>query len=127
MTDDFDFDFDLDRGQSASRTKDREPETHERPVKRRGRNGARANGTSNGGPNGRANGSAGNGSHTDPAGPPPEDDWLSLGDDELSGGSLSLLRDRDESPAGPRVPGEGRQFAKEARRRASRRPSPILD
>src|SRR5262249_8771285 len=56
-----------------------------------------------------------------------DDDWLSLGDDEFSPGSLSPMRDRDESPAGPRIPGEGRRFAKEARRRASRRPSPILD
>ncbi len=56
-----------------------------------------------------------------------EDDWLSIGDDVFEPGSLSPLRRRDDGPAGPPTPGEARNFAKEARRRASRRPSPILD
>ncbi|HEY6772272.1 MAG TPA: hypothetical protein VI035_07460, partial [Solirubrobacterales bacterium] len=60
-------------------------------------------------------------------GEPPEDDWLSIGDDAFEPGSLSPLRERDDGPAGPPTPGEARNFAKEARRRASRRPSPILD
>jgi penicillin-binding protein 1A len=128
MTDDFDFDFDLDRGRSASRTKVREPEkAPERPTNNRGRNGARTNGRSNEDSNGHTSGSGGNGSGSEVTPPLPADDWLSLGDDEFSPGSLSPLRGRHDSPAGPRIPGEGRQFAKEARRRASRRPSPILD
>src|SRR5689334_11936087 len=128
MTDDFDFDFAVDRGRSASRTKDREPEeAPERQADGRGANGAGTNGRSNGDSNGDTNGSPGNGSRTEATPPLSDDDWLSLGDDEYSPGSLSPLRDRDESPAGPRIPGEGRRFAKEARRRASRRPSPILD
>src|SRR5262245_2757889 len=57
----------------------------------------------------------------------PEDDWLSFGGDVFEPGSLSPLRERDSGPAGPPTPGEARNFAKEARRRASRRPSPILD
>src|SRR5262245_38983638 len=153
MTEDFDFDFDLDPGRSPSRTKDREPgEPRETPsdadgdagrpranggrANGGGANGGRANGgRANGGrANGsRANGSGGKGSSGNgpraetPAPPAADDDWLSLGDDEFSPGSLSPMRDRDESPAGPRILGEGRRFAKEARRRASRRPSPILD
>src|SRR4029453_3437009 len=52
----------------------------------------------------------------------------SVGDAGVSPGRPSPLRRRDDDgPAGPPTPGEGRQFAKEARRRASRRPSPILD
>jgi len=58
---------------------------------------------------------------------PGTDDWLSIGDDVFEPGSLSPLRQRDDGPAGPPTPGEARNFAKEARRRASRRPSPILD
>jgi penicillin-binding protein 1A len=58
---------------------------------------------------------------------PAEDDWLSIGDDAFEPGYLSPLRERDDGPAGPPTPGEARNFAKEARRRASRRPSPILD
>jgi penicillin-binding protein 1A len=119
MTDDFDFDFDLDRGRSSSRTEDREPD---QPVERNG--SAESS---------RGNGAGANGSRTDgrgltapPAGPA-EDDWLSLGDDEFSPGYISPLRQRDDGPAGRPPPGEGRQFAKEARRRAARRPSPILD
>jgi penicillin-binding protein 1A len=138
MTDDFDFDFDVDRGRSASRTEDRDqdqepvagngageqraPENGAPPAPRRNgrRNGRRRNGS-------RENGSGGNGSGADVAPPIDEDDWLSLGDDEYSPGSISPLRERDDGPAGPPTPGEGRQFAKEARRRAARRPSPILD
>ena len=56
-----------------------------------------------------------------------DDDWLSFGGDAFEPGSLSPLRERDDGPAGPPTPGEARNFAKEARRRASRRPSPILD
>jgi penicillin-binding protein 1A len=58
---------------------------------------------------------------------PGDDDWLSFGDDDFELGSLSPLRERDDGPAGPPTPGEARNFAKEARRRASRRPSSILD
>jgi penicillin-binding protein 1A len=60
-------------------------------------------------------------------GEPAEDDWLSFGGDVFEPGTLSPLRERDDGPAGPPTPGEARNFAKEARRRASRRPSPILD
>jgi penicillin-binding protein 1A len=56
-----------------------------------------------------------------------DDDWLSFGGDVFEPGSLSPLRERDDGPAGPPTPGEARNFAREARRRASRRPSPILD
>ena len=56
-----------------------------------------------------------------------DDDWLSFGGDVFELGGLSPLRERDDGPAGPPTPGEARNFAKEARRRASRRPSPILD
>jgi penicillin-binding protein 1A len=56
-----------------------------------------------------------------------DDDWLSFGGDVFEPGSLSPLRERDDGPAGPPTPGEARNFAKEARRRASRRPSSILD
>ena len=58
---------------------------------------------------------------------PGDDDWLSFGGDVFEPGTLSPLRERDDGPAGPPTPGEARNFAKEARRRASRRPSPILD
>ncbi len=57
----------------------------------------------------------------------PDDDWLSIGDDAFEPGSLSPLRRRDEDSAPSPPPGEARNFAREARRRASRRPSPILD
>ena len=50
-----------------------------------------------------------------------------MGDDDFAPGARSPLRERDDGPAGPPTPGEARNFAKEARRRASRRPSPILD
>jgi penicillin-binding protein 1A len=56
-----------------------------------------------------------------------DDDWLSFGGEAFEPGSISPLRERDDGPAGPPTPGEARNFAKEARRRASRRPSPILD
>src|SRR5829696_2137469 len=56
-----------------------------------------------------------------------DDDWLSFGGDVFEPGSLSPLRERDDGPAGPPTPGEARNFAREARRRASRRPSSILD
>ena len=52
-----------------------------------------------------------------------DDDWLSLGDDDFEPGSLSPLRERDDGPAGPPTPGEARNFAKEARRRASSAPA----
>jgi penicillin-binding protein 1A len=156
MTDDFDFDFDVDRGRSASRTEPREPvEAPETPGNGRG-NGSRGKDGGNGGSNG-GNGSRrfrsrakelldrsselvyadeddeGNGEteapplREAPPAPPHEGDWLSLGDDEFAPGSRSPLRERDDGPAGPPTPGEARNFAKEARRRASRRPSPILD
>jgi penicillin-binding protein 1A len=56
-----------------------------------------------------------------------DDDWLSFGGDTFEPGSLSPLRERDDGPAGPPTPGEARNFAREARRRASRRPRDILD
>jgi penicillin-binding protein 1A len=117
MTDDFDFDFDVDRGRSGSRTKDREAGSAPKPD---GRNGSRANG-------GPANDPGGNGSPRPVPPPAADDDWLSIGDDEFTPGSRSPLRQHREGPAGPPTPGEGRQFAKDARRRAARRPSPILE
>ncbi len=139
MTDDFDFDFDVDRGRSASRTEDREPKEKEAPGNGNGRQLPELHyGEANGGEGdsgesrrGRGNGNgAGSGSsRTTPLAPPGPDegDWLSLGDDDFSPGARSPLRERDDGPAGPPTPGEARNFAKEARRRASRRPSPILD
>src|SRR5215217_7159285 len=147
MTDDFDFDFDVDQGPSASRTTDREPgrpaesgngARTSRDESARGDDSAADAPRGNGAPANRSrrvrsrrgasrtNGSRGNGSAAEPP-PVADDDWLSLGDDEFTPGSISPLRERDDGPAGPPTPGEGRQFAKEARRRASRRPSPILD
>jgi penicillin-binding protein 1A len=61
-----------------------------------------------------------------PAALPEEDDWLELDDQGLDE-RITSLREHDDGPAGPPTPGEARNFAKEARRRASRRPSPILD
>jgi penicillin-binding protein 1A len=54
-------------------------------------------------------------------------DWLSMADDGRDAPDLDSLTEHDDGPAGPRTPREGRNFAKEARRRASRRPSPLLD
>ena len=143
MTDDFDFDFDVDRGKSASRTEDREPTEKEAPGNGLGRelpeleyperDGGRANGSRGNGSrsNGRGNGNGKGRRRFAPTAPVPpaadEDDWLSLGDDDFEPGSLSPLRERNDGPAGPPTPGEARNFAKEARRRASRRPSSILD
>jgi penicillin-binding protein 1A len=63
--------------------------------------------------------------------PPPaadDDDWLDLADDELgSGAGPDSLTEHDDGPAGPPTPKEGRNLAKDARRRASRRPSPAED
>src|SRR4051794_20639057 len=140
MTDDFDFDFDVDRGRSASRTDDRERD-QEAPGNGNGRRlpdleySERNEGNGDDRGNGRtrrrrSNGNGGgNGSRVDPPSrPEPDDgDWLSFGDDDFSPGVGSPLRERDDGPAGPPTPGEARNFAKEARRRASRRPSPILD
>ena len=145
MTDDFDFDFDVDRGRSASRTENREPKDKDSPGNGTGRElpdlesdegeSHRGNGRANGSrgigsrANGRKNGN-GNGSRRfAPSSSPDADegDWLSLGDDDFEPGSRSPLRERHDGPAGPPTPGEARNFAKEARRRASRRPSPILD
>ena len=139
MTDDFDFDFDVDRGRSASRTEDREPD-QEAPGNGSGRESPKLDYSESGSSNGengrtrrRRNGN-GNGRANGPgriATPPPaepaDDDWLSLGDDDFTPGARSPLREHDDGPAGPPTPGEARNFAKEARRRASRRPSPILD
>src|SRR3954451_15205146 len=153
MTDEFDFDFDVDRGRSASRTEDREQDQQapgngdgrELPdldysETRKGRDDNAGNGrTRRKRTNGNGNGSGrGNGSRRftqpPPPGPaptkPPEQDdgdWLSFGDDDFTPGARSPLSERDDGPAGPPTPGEARTFAKEARRRASRRPSPILD
>jgi penicillin-binding protein 1A len=133
MTDDFDFDFDLDRGRSASRTDDREPdETRdrgngrrlpelERAPEERGNGHAEGNGSRSNGSNGRS------ATVDEPTDAPDTGDWLSLGDEDFEPGAISPLRERDPGPAGPPTPGEARNFAKEARRRASRRPSPILD
>ena len=140
MTDDFDFDFDVDRGRSASRTEHREPKDKDSPGNGTGRElpdleydegeSHRDNGRANGSrANGRTNGN-GNGSRRfapSSSPDPDEGDWLSLGDDDFEPGSRSPLRERHDGPAGPPTPGEARNFAKEARRRASRRPSPILD
>jgi penicillin-binding protein 1A len=130
MTDEFDFDFDVNRGRSASRAEDSEPEK-EAPGNGNGRelpelDYSEAEG--NGSGNGRGNGSR---RVTPPAPPAPiepdDGDWLSFGDEDFSPGARSPLGERDQGPAGPPTPGEARNFAKEARRRASRRPSPILD
>ncbi len=145
MTDDFDFDFDVDRGRSASRTENREPDK-EAPGNGNGRelpeleysegNGDDgANGANdqprrrrNGGGNGNGGGSGSRRAAPPPTSPEAKDgDWLSIGDDDFIPGSRSPLREADDGPAGPPTPGEARNFAKEARRRASRRPSPILD
>jgi penicillin-binding protein 1A len=128
MTDEFDFDFDVDRGRSASRTENREPEK-EAPGNGNGRelpdlDYSESNGSGNGNGNGSGNGSR---RFAPASSEPDEGDWLSLGDDDFSPGSRSPLREQDDGPAGPPTPGEARNFAKEARRRASRRPSPILD
>jgi penicillin-binding protein 1A len=56
-----------------------------------------------------------------------EGDWLSLADEGRDAPDLDSLTEHGDGPAGPRTPREGRNFAKEARRRASRRPSPLLD
>src|SRR4029077_1484499 len=142
MTDDFDFDFDVDRGRSASRTENRDTEK-EAPGNGNSRELPELDyGEANGGdgaddrsrrPRGNGNGNGrGNGSRrfAPPApaepGVPDEGDWLSIGDDDFSPGARSPLRERDDGPAGPPTPGEARNSAKEARRRASRRPSPIL-
>src|SRR3954447_6584833 len=147
MTDDFDFDFDVNRGRSASRTEDREQD-QQAPGNGNGRelpeldhSGADEGNGSNGDNekprrrrrNGNGN-DRGNGSRRfvppppeAKPGEPGEGDWLSFGDDDFSPGVRSPLGDRDDGPAGPPTPGEARNFAKEARRRASRRPSPILD
>jgi penicillin-binding protein 1A len=143
MTDEFDFDFDVDRGRSASRTEDREPD-QEAPGNGEGRElpdldyseSEGGDGSGNGRTrrprrNGNGNGSArGNGAgHAAPPAPaePADEDWLSMGDDDFTPGARAPLREHDDGPAGPPTPGEARNFAKEARRRASRRPSPILD
>jgi penicillin-binding protein 1A len=153
MTDDFDFDFDVDRGRSASRTEDREQD-QEAPGNGDGRElpeldySESREGKDDGGGNGRTRRRRTNGngnsnargsgsrrfSQPPPPGPastePPEPDdgdWLSFGDDDFTPGVRSPLSERDDGPAGPPTPGEARNFAKEARRRASRRPSPILD
>jgi penicillin-binding protein 1A len=140
MTDEFDFDFDVDRGRSASRTEDREPEKGA-PGNGNGRrlpelDDGEANGATGANRRTRRKSGNGNGGGNGPrrvAPVPParpdadDDDWLSFGDDDFSPGAGSPLRERDDGPAGPPTPGEARNFAKEARRRASRRPSPILE
>ncbi len=157
MTDDFDFDFDVDRGRSASRTEGREPEEAPETRNGRGDRSRANGGANGSPGNGAGNGSRGYASRAkellnrrselvyqdeeedvpEEAPPPPapapfpsrpgEGDWLSLGDDDFEPGSRSPLREADDGPAGAPTPGEARNFAKEARRRASRRPSPILD
>ena len=142
MTDDFDFDFDVDRGRSASRTEDRE--SKQASESGNGRELPELDfDLDDGSESGQANGSRGNGSRgvgsrshgagersatvDEPGDAPDTGDWLSLGDDDFEPGALSPLRERERGPAGAPTPGEARNFAKEARRRASRRPSPILD
>jgi penicillin-binding protein 1A len=154
MTEDFDFDFDIDRGRSASRTESHDPEAAPEEVGNGAAGNGSGNGAGNGAGSGgyaaRARalldrrGELLYDDEDDEAPqpppvapprrevPPPEapaedDDWLSFGGDVFEPGTLSPLRERDDGPAGPPTPGEARNFAKEARRRASRRPSPILD
>jgi penicillin-binding protein 1A len=151
MTDDFDFDFDVERGRSASRTKDREPD--EAPPAGDDRDRAelnfgfdqpdppadppehpRASGNGNGarGTRGllrRPDLALGEEEDARPQPEQPEEDegdWLSLTDGRDTP-DLDSLTEHGDGPAGPRTPREGRNFAKEARRRASRRPSPLLD
>jgi penicillin-binding protein 1A len=147
MTEEFDFDFDVDRGRSASRT---DSGDREEPRNGDGERSGAPNGNGGGNGNGNGNGSRSYASRARdlldrrgellyadeeeserpsdiPSDEPGTGDWLSIGDDDFEPGSLSPLRRRDDGPAGPPTPGEARNFAKEARRRASRRPSPILD
>ena len=143
MTDDFDFDFDVDRGRSASRTENREPEKEApgngngrelpeldygeaKTARQRCRTSRAERRAQREWRTAMATGAASLHRATEP-GVPDEGDWLSIGDDDFSPGARSPLRERDDGPAGPPTPGEARNFAKEARRRASRRPSPILD
>ena len=142
MTDDFDFDFDVNRGRSASRTENREQD-QEAPGSGNGRelpeldnsegdgddggNGRPRRERGNGNGNGRGNSSRRFTPPPPPPGEPDDGDWLNFGDDDFTPGARSPLRESDDGPAGPPTPGEARNFAKEARRRASRRPSPILD
>ncbi len=59
---------------------------------------------------------------TDPAREPQapaDDDWLSLADDNPAAGDLDSIAAPDDGPAGPRTPREGRNLAREARRRAT--------
>src|SRR4051794_23582006 len=141
MTDDFDFDFDVNRGRSASRTENREQD-QEAPGNGNGRelpdldySESSGDDGGNGRPrrqrgNGNGNGRGGSRRFTPPPPPPgePDDgDWLNFGDENFTPGARSPLRESADGPAGPPTAGEARNFAKEARRRASRRPSPILD
>ena len=142
MTDDFDFDFDLSRGRSGSPTQSNgsgEPADDagdvelperdlgsERTADRGNAKPPRRNGKSrNGGTRRRRQNGAGEGS-TPAQTPQDPDDWLGL-TDAPEGGDLESLAKPDDGPAGPPTPHEARNFAKEARRRASRRPSPLLD
>ncbi len=50
---------------------------------------------------------------------PSDDDWFSLADDNLADGDLDSIAAPDDGPAGPRTPREGRNLAREARRRAT--------
>ena len=50
---------------------------------------------------------------------PPDDDWLSLADENPAAGDLDSIAAPDDGPAGPRTPREGRNLAREARRRAT--------
>ena len=50
---------------------------------------------------------------------PADDDWLSLADDNPAAGDLDSIAAPDDGPAGPRTPREGRNLAREARRRAT--------
>jgi membrane peptidoglycan carboxypeptidase len=56
----------------------------------------------------------------DPPAADPDDDWLSLGDD-LGAADLDSLTDSEQGPAGPPTPGEGRELARRASRRAGGR------
>ena len=51
--------------------------------------------------------------------PADDDDWLSMADDAPSGDGLDSIASPDDGPAGPRTPREGRNLAREARRRAT--------
>ncbi|MDP9188194.1 MAG: transglycosylase domain-containing protein, partial [Actinomycetota bacterium] len=75
---------------------------------------------------GDANGDSASGERQPPSTDSGEDDWLSMTDDRLDRADLDSIAAADDGPAGPPTPGEGRKFARTARRRATER-NPIDD